>query len=104
MLGNPGSAKSEEYSSSNRRWNTIQSREFAIVHELIATLVLKCNIFSMKTCEFTSETNENADISDEITRRSYQPPSNLDNLIPLPQEMQIYLIGALSNRYLKEVR
>lgn len=103
LLGNPGSAKSEEHSSSNRRWNTIQSREFAIVHELIATLVLKCNIFSMKTCEFTSETNENADISDEITRRSYQPPSNLDNLIPLPQEMQIYLIGALSNRYLKEL-
>ena len=33
----------------------------------------------------------------------FQPPVNTDDLIVLPQEMQIYLIGALSNRYLKEV-
>ena len=33
----------------------------------------------------------------------FQPPSVSNEQITLPQEMQIYLIGALSNRYLKEV-
>lgn len=105
LLGNPGTVKIEE--SSNRRWNTIQSREFAIVHELIAILVLKCNVFSLKTCEpLEGETDtKDLDITDQLVRKSfiYQLPSNKEDLIQLPQEMQIYLIGALSNRYLKEV-
>jgi ubiquitin carboxyl-terminal hydrolase 9/24 len=29
--------------------------------------------------------------------------TNIDNLLPVPQEMQIYLFGALSHRYLKEL-
>ena len=33
----------------------------------------------------------------------FQPPTNSVDLLPLTQEMQIYLIGPLSNRYLKEV-
>ena len=33
----------------------------------------------------------------------FQPPADSSDLIQLPQEMQIYLIGALSHRYLKEV-
>ncbi len=49
LLGNPGTVKSEE--PTNRRWSSIQSREFSVVHELIASLVLKCNVLSMKTCE-----------------------------------------------------
>lgn len=33
-----------------RRWSPQQMKEFGIVHELIASLVLQCNIFSLKTC------------------------------------------------------
>ena len=33
----------------------------------------------------------------------FRPPLDTAELIQLPQEMQIYLIGALSNRYSKEV-
>ena len=47
LLGNPG--KADE--SNNRRWSSLQSREFSIVHELIASLILKCNILSLRTCE-----------------------------------------------------
>jgi hypothetical protein len=65
------------------------------------------------------ETNDNSikdtEIYDNILKKNldndsfkassfvFQPPVNTDDLIVLPQEMQIYLIGALSNRYLKEV-
>ena len=46
---------------------------------------------------------KNADNESFKVNALFQPPSNTDDLIQLPQEMQIYLIGALSNRYLKEV-
>ena len=40
---------------------------------------------------------------EKSTRLFFSPPSASDDLIPIPQEMQIYLFGALSSRYLKEV-
>jgi hypothetical protein len=46
---------------------------------------------------------KNADNESFKINSLFQPPSNTEDLIQLPQEMQIYLIGALSNRYLKEV-
>lgn len=150
-------------------------KEFGIVHELIATLVLQCNILSRRTCGNTlimifkliydlklnkkcwkemdesmtptsaseintpvptpmsTEVAESDQLKrlDEIaepetstsllasrlgfvdstvkssgeksTRLFFSPPSASDDLIPIPQEMQIYLFGALSSRYLKEV-
>jgi hypothetical protein len=33
----------------------------------------------------------------------FTPPNNSADLLPIPQEMQIYLFGVLSSRYLKEV-
>jgi len=136
LLGNP-STKSDETTS--RRWTTNQSREFAIVHELISLIVLKCNILSMKTCDLPerpmqiitdsltelpskvsaakeldfSESSPQASSQiqlESILQKSltpcppaFQPPIDTSHLITLPQEMQIYLIGALSNRYLKEL-
>lgn len=142
LLGNP-SAKSSSEDNTGRRWNTNQAREFAIVHELIALIVIKCNILSMRTCDlpeakpiqaitdemtelpskvsaakeldFNSENSPQASSSnqlDSILQKNlmspsypvaFQPPKNTEDLIQLPQEMQIYLIGALSNRYLKEL-
>lgn len=137
LLGNP-STKSDETTTS-RRWNTNQSREFAIVHELISLIVLKCNILSMKTCELPERpmqiiTDSLTDLPSKVSAAkeldfsesspqassqtqlesmlhksltpsppAFQPPHHTSHLITLPQEMQIYLIGALSNRYLKEL-
>ncbi len=48
LLGNPGSSNKSDDTA--RRWSTLQLREFSIVHELIALIILKCNILSLKTC------------------------------------------------------
>lgn len=136
MLGNP-STRSEDNSS--RRWSTNQAREFAIVHELIALIILKCNILSLRTCDlpekpmqvitesmtelpskvsaakeldFSDRSPQSSSQVDSILQKNllspvnspvFQPPSDTADLIQLPQEVQIYLIGALSNRYLKEL-
>jgi hypothetical protein len=65
LLGNP-SAKSTSDENASRRWNANQAREFAIVHELIALIVLKCNILSMRTCDLP-ETKPIQAITDELT-------------------------------------
>jgi len=139
LLGSP-SAKTDGETVS-RRWSNNQAREFSVVHELIALIVTKCNILSLRTCELPekplelitdsmtelpskvsaakeldfSEQSPQASSSvqlDSLLQRNgqqqnsppvFKAPVESDELIQLPQEMQIYLIGALSNRYLKEV-
>jgi len=139
LLGSP-SAKSDG-ETLTRRWSNNQTREFAVVHELIALIVTKCNILSLRTCELPEKPLElitdsmtelpskvsaakELDFSEHSPQPSssaqldllmhksshqqnsppvFKPPVESEDLIQLPQEMQIYLIGALSNRYLKEV-
>jgi hypothetical protein len=52
----------------------------------------------------SQSTQENKDhvLADE-SNSAYLPPKNTDDLISIPQEMQIYLFGVLSSRFLKEV-
>lgn len=45
-----------------------------------------------------------ASLSDKFTKfHFFSPPQSTADLLPIPQEMQIYLFGVLSSRYLKEV-
>jgi ubiquitin carboxyl-terminal hydrolase 9/24 len=85
-----------------------------------------CNILSLKTCDLPSEQldtsaefidSSTADIIEQYatsndTTLDFQPKSDNFKFVPpvasndslqMPQEMQIYLVGALSNRYLKEL-
>lgn len=87
-----------------------------------------CNVLSLKTCDLpTSEqldrsvelidASSAADIIEQYATSSdttldfqpksdnfkFVPPVASNDLLPMPQEMQIYLVGALSNRYLKEL-
>ena len=50
----------------------------------------------------TTSLNENS-LTKSWISPVFQPPADMSEAIQMPQEMQIYLIGALSNRYLKEV-
>lgn len=54
LMGNPGQTSALNKDGAcehvNRRWSSMQLREFSIIYELISTLVLKCNILSMRTC------------------------------------------------------
>jgi ubiquitin carboxyl-terminal hydrolase 9/24 len=143
LLGNPGSVRNEESSATstssssstssnnnnnnNRRWSSIQVREFATLHELIASLVLKCNIIAMRSCELEDKPiqiidddlsvdssikaineldfkdNDQQTLSSDSSLNSFEVVLTRSDLIVMPQEMQIYLHGALSTRYLKEL-
>ncbi|CAF2054268.1 unnamed protein product [Rotaria magnacalcarata] len=59
-----------------RRWNSGQAKEFGIIHEIIATLVLAGNL--------TKETSNEQDLQ-------------------LKNQMEIYFYGKCANRYLKEI-
>ena len=110
----------------------MQSREFAVVYETIASLVLRCNVIFFKTCDPPAP-NESTpatisrDLDEDLPELTEQyptvvesssydylqlpahkpfvfvPPKVVNDLIPVTQEMQIYLFGVLSTRYLKEV-
>lgn len=87
LLGNPGSIKtsatSNESSSSsenNRRWSSLQYREFSIVHELIASLVLKCNLLTLRTCDLPKALVKPIESSEPAM--AYDPMTPNDN-IPL---------------------
>ena len=60
----------------NRRWNSGQAKDFGIIHEIIALLVLA-----------SYSANRQADEKDK----------------PLNNEMKVYFQGKWSNRYLKEI-
>jgi hypothetical protein len=91
LLGNPGSIKtattsSESSSSSsssssenNRRWSSLQYREFSIVHELIASLVLKCNLLTLRTCDLPKTVEKPLEAEPVV---AYDPMTPTDN-IPL---------------------
>ncbi|CAF1378096.1 unnamed protein product [Rotaria sordida] len=59
-----------------RRWNSGQAKEFGIIHEIISTLALACNL--------------NKNIFNEQD-------------IQLKNQMEMYFYGKWSNRYLKEI-
>ena len=78
LLGNPSTNKTtmnnESETSNNRRWSSLQSREFSIVYELIASLVLKCNILVLRTCDLpTNKVAEAEKDSNMITMASNEP-------------------------------
>ena len=50
-----------------------------------------------------SSNDTTLDFQSKSDHFKFMPPVDSTDLLPIPQEMQIYLFGALSNRYLKEV-
>ena len=53
--------------------------------------------------EHNSLNDSNFDFQPKNDQFKFSPPVSTSDLLQVPQEMQIYLFGALSSRYLREV-
>ncbi|XP_052775472.1 ubiquitin carboxyl-terminal hydrolase 24-like isoform X3 [Mya arenaria] len=90
LLGQP-SSNGEHESTSSRRWSSVQSREFAHLQSTLATLILNCNVTHKRTI----------DIGDH---KPYKPVmASPKTLLKMSAEMEKYVFGPESTRYLKEI-
>ena len=56
-----------------------------------------------RTAKESFQNDSNFDFQPKNDQFKFSPPVSTSDLLQVPQEMQIYLFGALSSRYLREV-
>lgn len=90
LIGNSGEINQGQ-DTPTRRWSSIQSREFGNLHASLAILVLNCDVSKYRT----------EDPGDcEIRKPKTVFPMKF---LFMPQDMENYVFGAESSRYLREV-
>ncbi|KAL5016318.1 hypothetical protein ScPMuIL_005907 [Solemya velum] len=82
--------ENSDQESGTRRWSSIQSRDFGYLHTTIAMLILNCDVSF-------SWTEEPGDYS--------RKPKTVvpQKVLKMSEEMQSYVFGSESSRYLREV-
>jgi ubiquitin carboxyl-terminal hydrolase 9/24 len=93
LLGNNSSSTSVngEQESGLRRWSSIQARDFGPLHSTIATLILNCDVSPYRTEEPGNHT-------------IYNPTTVVpQRYLKMSPEMQSYVFGTESARYIREV-
>eukprot|EP00105_Crassostrea_gigas_P001822 XP_011414140.1 PREDICTED: ubiquitin carboxyl-terminal hydrolase 24 [Crassostrea gigas] len=90
LIGNSGEIN-QGHDTPTRRWSSIQSREFGNLHASLAILVLNCDVSKYRR----------EDPGDyEIRKPKTVFPMKF---LFMPQDMENYVFGAESSRYLREV-
>ncbi|XP_070563005.1 ubiquitin carboxyl-terminal hydrolase 24-like isoform X2 [Ptychodera flava] len=74
-----------------RRWTSLQTRDFGLLHSTLAILVLHCDISSQRTTD-----------AGECTFKSPHSIRQPQTLIPLPMEVKIRLFQHDTIRYVRE--
>lgn len=90
LIGNSGEIN-QGHDTPTRRWSSIQSREFGNLHASLAILVLNCDVSKYRR-EDPGEY--------EIRKPKTVFPMKF---LFMPQDMENYVFGAESSRYLREV-
>lgn len=82
----------DDHESSTRRWSSIQSREFGFLHSTLAILILNCDVSRYHTEELGEY-------------KPYKPQSGVhpSKVLKMSPEMEKYVMGAESVRYIREV-
>ncbi|XP_050400806.1 ubiquitin carboxyl-terminal hydrolase 24 isoform X1 [Patella vulgata] len=92
LLGHPATyVNGEEQDCFSRRWSSIQAREFSCLHSALASIILNCDVSSYRT--------------EELGEFKPRMPQTVQPKIFLrmSSEMEKYIFGSDSERYLKEV-